>query len=249
MTRPRLALLNASYHDENTSRNFRRELDAELAEFGVTDGELPASFEYDGVVVTGSAASVYWDEAWIADLLDWVREAVDRGLPHLGVCYGHQVLAEALGGTVEPMGEFEIGYHEVRRVGESRLLADVADPFVVFTTHGDEVTELPPGARPIAENDYSNHGFELGRVMTVQFHPEYDLQTAEAIIDDKDLEPANRRQALDSLTEANYAAACRAKRLFDNFTGFVREVRGAGDPSDVGAEHPDAGAAGETGSI
>jgi GMP synthase (glutamine-hydrolysing) len=229
MTRLRLALLNASYSDANTSRNFRRELDADLAEFDATDGELPAGFDYDGIVVTGSAASVYWDEPWIEALLDWVREAVDRGLPHLGVCYGHQVLAAALGGTVEAMDGFEIGYHEVRRVGGSRLLADLPDRVTVFTTHGDAVTALPPGAEPIAENEWSNHGFELGRVSTVQFHPEYDLETAEAVTRSKDLDDATIEAALDTITEANYAAACEAKRLFDAFTGYVREVA-AEDP-------------------
>lgn len=224
MTRPRLALLNASYSDANTSRNFRRELDADLAEFDATDGALPAGFDYDGVVVTGSAASVYWDEPWIADLLDWVGTAVDKGLPHLGVCYGHQVLAEVLGGTVGSMDTFEIGYHEVRRVGESRLLGDLPERFTVFTTHGDAVTELPPGARPIAENDYSNHGFELDRVFTVQFHPEYDMRTAEEVTRGKDLDDETIEAALDSITDANYAAACEAKRLFDNFTSYVREL-------------------------
>ncbi|MFB6362213.1 MAG: hypothetical protein ABEH59_12950, partial [Halobacteriales archaeon] len=61
--------------------------------------------------------------------------------------------------------------------------------FVVFTTHQDAVTELPPGARPIAENEYSNHGFERERVFTVQFHPEYDMRTAESVTKGKDLEP------------------------------------------------------------
>ncbi|MDZ7700601.1 MAG: type 1 glutamine amidotransferase, partial [Halobacteriales archaeon] len=208
-----------------TSRNFRRELDADLAEFRVTDGELPAGFDYDGVVVTGSKASVYWDEPWIDDLLDWTAEAVDRGLPHLGVCYGHQVLAEALGGTVEHMGDYEIGYHEVRRVGESTLLGDLPERFVVFTTHQDAVTELPPGAEPIAENEYSNHGFERGDVFTVQFHPEYDRGTAESVTRGKDLDDATLEAALDSITDENYAAACEAKRLFDAFTRYVNEER------------------------
>ena len=231
MTRPRLALLNASFRDENTSRNFRRELAADLAEFDVTAGELPAGFDYDGVVVTGSRASVYWDEPWIADLLDWVREAVDRGLPHLGVCYGHQVLAEALGGTVEPLGAYEIGYREVRRVGESTLLDDLPERFLVFTTHQDTVTALPPGAEPIAENEYGNHGFERDRVFTVQFHPEYDLETAEAVTRGKDLDDERLEAVLEGVTETNYARACEAKRLFDAFVAVVREVAAEESPA------------------
>jgi GMP synthase (glutamine-hydrolysing) len=232
MERPRLVLLNASYSDAHTSRNFRRELDADLAEFDATAGELPASFDYDGVVVTGSAASVYWDEPWIADLLAWVRESVDRDLPHLGVCYGHQVLAEALGGTVESMDGFEIGYHEVNRVGDSRLLADLPERFTVFTSHGDAVTALPAGARPIAENEHGNHGFERDRVFTVQFHPEYDMATAEAGTRSKDIAEETKAAALASITEANAAAADGAKRLFDNFTAVVLALT-AEDPRRV----------------
>ncbi|MFB6296146.1 MAG: type 1 glutamine amidotransferase [Halobacteriales archaeon] len=222
MERPRLALLNASY-GEYTGPNFRRELDADLVEFEANEGDLPGTFDFDGFVVTGSRASVYWEDSWIADLIDWTREAIDRGLPCLGVCYGHQVVAEALGGTVEHMGEYEIGYREVERVGDSRLLAGVDDSFTVFTTHQDAVTELPPGAEPIAENEYGNHGFRTDGVFTVQFHPEYDLETAEAVAGDKDLPAEKEERVMDGITEENYAAACEAKRLFANFTEYVRE--------------------------
>lgn len=236
MTRPRLALLNTSYSDANTSRNFRRELDANLAEFDVNAGQLPDGFVFDGVVVTGSAASVYGDEPWIPDLLDWIRAAIDRGLPHLGVCFGHQALATALGGSVEPMDGYEIGYREVRRVGESRLLADLPERFVVFTTHQDAVVELPPGARSTAENAFGNHGFERDRVFTVQFHPEYDRETAEAVTRSKDLDDETLDRALASITDEHYASACEAKRLFDAFTSFVREITATEDPADAVSE-------------
>ena len=230
MDRPRLALLNASFNGEDTSRNFRRELDADIAEYDAHE-QIPATFDFDGIVVTGSAASVYWDEPWIDDLLDWVTEAVNRGLPHLGVCYGHQVLAEALGGEVRDMDGYEIGYREVNRVGESILLEGLEDPFTVFTTHGDEVVELPPGAEPIAENDYANHGFQRDHVFTVQFHPEYDMETAKRVTEGKDFLGEERIQrTLEGITDENYARACEAKQLFDNFVGYVHEIQDVGRP-------------------
>jgi GMP synthase (glutamine-hydrolysing) len=230
MPRPRLALLNAAVADEHTTRNFRRELAADLAEFDVTDGHLPSHTDFDGFVVTGSKTSVYDDEPWIAETEAWTREAVDAGLPALGVCWGHQLLAQALGGTVEDMGEFEIGYREVERVGESDLLAGVDDPFTVFVTHGDAVTELPRGATPIAENEYGNHGFQVGRVHTVQFHPEYDLETARDVTAGKTFLGADRIESvIADVTDDNYGAACHAKRLFDNFVAYVDEVRTSAD--------------------
>jgi GMP synthase (glutamine-hydrolysing) len=217
MDRLRIALLNAST-DEDTPRNFRRELDADLVEFDIQEN-VPDSFDFDGAVITGSRASVYWDEPWIPPLKEWVRRAVERDLPVLGVCFGHQVLAEALGGTVEDMGEYEIGYREVE--GEGTLLDD---SMTVFTTHSDTVTELPPGARQIAENDYGIHGFRANNAFGVQFHPEYDMETARTVTRGKDLPDERIERVLDGITEANYAAACEAKTLFANFTEQVRAV-------------------------
>ena len=227
----RLALLNAAHDGEENRRNFRRELDADLVEFHVTDGELPDSFAFDGCLVTGSRASVYWDEPWIAALQSWVGEAINRGLPFLGVCFGHQLLAETLGGQVEPMGEYEIGYRTVEHDGETPLLSGVDEEFTVFTTHSDHVAELPPGATQFAENDYGIHGFRTGDVFSVQFHPEYDTDTAEMVTEGKDLAEERIGRVLDGINEENYRAACEAKRLFDNFTEYVRENQAAAEQS------------------
>lgn len=222
MTGPRIAVLNAADSGTHTSRNFRRELPVDVVEFQATERDLPAVEGLDGCVVTGSRASAYSEEPWIDDLADWIAEAVDRGLPTLGVCFGHQIVARALGGRVEPIGEYEIGYRTVERVGDSDVLAGLDREFTVFTTHSDRVVELPPGARPIATNDYGNHGFACGPARTVQFHPEYDRRTAALVTRQKDeLPAATRERALDSITAANYERARRATRIFQNFTDRV----------------------------
>lgn len=226
MDRLRFALLDAAHSDGVTRRNFRRELDADLVEFSVNDGELPPHFDFDGVIVSGSAASVYWDEPWIRPLIDWIAEAADRDLPILGVCYGHQALAEALGGRVVGMDDYEIGYREVTHTGDE-LFEGIDPTFTVFTTHQDAVVELPPGATLIAENDYGVHAFRKGHAWGVQFHPEYDVETAEWVTNRKRdrLSEERIQSVLDGITPENYAAACEAKKLFDNFVEYARRVR------------------------
>ena len=207
MGSPRIALLNAAHDAAPTSRNFRRELDATVREYNCPNGETPDGFAFDGFVVTGSRASVYWDADWIGRLKTWVGEAVQAGLPGLGVCFGHQLLADVLGGRVEGMGEYEIGYR------------------TVFTTHSDRVVEAPPGATVIAENEYGIHGFRTGDVFTVQFHPEYDVSTARSVTRGKaDELPAERiERVLADVHAENYREACSAKRLFDNFLEHVED--------------------------
>lgn len=234
MQRPRIALLNAAHEAVDTRRNFRRELEAEVVEFHCPSGELPDSFAFDGCVVTGSKASVYWDEPWIGRLKEWVGEAVEAGLPFLGVCYGHQLLANVLGGQVEPMGEYEIGYRTVHQNGENLLLDGIDEDFTVFTTHSDRVRKAPPGADVFARNDYGIHGFRKGRVFAVQFHPEYDVETARSVTEGKDdqLETATIDAVLEGITAEKYQAACEAKQLFDNFLSFVERVRAEGSIAD-----------------
>jgi len=227
MTSIRLALLNVAQKETETSRNFHRELDANLVEFHCPSGEIPDSYQFDGFVVTGSWASVYWDREWIGRLKTWVGGAIEAGLPGLGVCYGHQLLADVLGGSVTSMGEYEIGYREVEQDGENRLLDGVAETFTVFTTHSDRVTEAPPGATVFAKNEYGIHGFRKEHIFAVQFHPEYDITTARTVTAGKTGQIPDERieTVLDGITTEQYEAACEAKQLFDNFLEYVAEIR------------------------
>jgi GMP synthase (glutamine-hydrolysing) len=239
----RIALLNAAHDGTETGRNFHREVDADLVEYDVTEGELPRSLEFDACIVTGSRASVHWDRPWIAELEEWVGSAVRRGLPLLGICFGHRLLADVLGGAIEHVDEYEIGYRRVEHHGESPLFEGVEDRFTVFTSHADRVTRLPPGARRIARNEYGIHGFRKDDVFAVQFHPEYDTAMAERVTRDKDELPGEtRRRVLDGIDDAGYAAAREATAVFDDFLAYVRDRRdGEGrDAEDRGVENHDA---------
>lgn len=221
--RPRLALLDASHDNADTRRDFRRELAADLVEFPLVEEQYPTTFDVDGVVISGSKSSVYWDEPWLEPTREWLGTAIDRGIPALGVCFGHQLLADLLGGTVEGMEEFELGYREVRKTASSPILADLDERFSVFLSHQDVVTEPPAEATVIAENDYGIQGFQHEHVFGVQSHPEYDSTTARGTARSKEgkVPPAQLEAVLDGITEEAAAAAAPSKTIFDRFVRYV----------------------------
>lgn len=222
------ALLNASNSDDDDARqNFHREIDADFTEFDATSGDLPETFGFDAAVITGSRASVYDDERWVHRLADWVGDAVDAGLPMLGVCFGHQLLADVLGGEIRNMGGYEFGYHMVRHADDSRLFEGVDEWFPAFMAHCDEVAELPPGADALAENNYSIQAFRKDRAFGVEFHPEFDLQTARDVMKLRGFSDERTRHVLGEITEENYDEARQAKRIFDNFREYAGDVRAA----------------------
>ncbi|PEN15373.1 GMP synthase [Longibacter salinarum] len=230
-----IALLDASLGTPYAKRNFERELSATLTVFDVNEGDVPPPLKdedalrqagirrpFDAAVITGSQSSVYHDEEWIAHLSTWVRSAVAADLPILGVCWGHQLLAEVLGGRVEG-GEYELGYTTVDLLHDDRFFEGVDSPCTVFATHSDHVVEMPAEATVLAKNDASIQSFRHGSVFTTQFHPEYDLRTAESMIESKDLPMSTVQQALDSCTNENVQAAQDVKKVFDNFLSYVAE--------------------------
>jgi len=140
---------------------------------------LPESGAFDLLVVMGSIESVTDDSVrWIEGERRLVSRAVDSGVPVLGVCFGGQLLAQVLGGSVARASRPEIGW---------RLL-DVADPTVIppgpwLDWHVDAFT-CPPGAEPAGSTDVSLHAFVQGSHTGVQFHPEVTLAVVEGWIGD-----------------------------------------------------------------
>jgi GMP synthase (glutamine-hydrolysing) len=230
----RVALLDASVGDTPAERNFRRELDADVTAFKTSEGALPprvgARFPFDAVVVSGSQTSVYDGEPWIRETEEWVREAVEARMPVLGVCWGHQLLAQAVGGAVDPMGSYELGYATVEFVDgtpDDPLFDRIDTPFVAFETHTDEVTALPARATILAENDRALQAFRVANAWGVQFHPEYDRDTARWVTENKRgwLDDATVDAVLETITPENHAETADATRLFDNFLAFATERR------------------------
>lgn len=149
----------------------------------VIDGEqLPPSGECCGVVVTGSAAMVTDRHDWSEYSAEWLRQAITIELPILGICYGHQLLAHALGGVVgyHPQGR-EIGTKPIHRTVtalDDELFSALPPQFPAHTTHLQSVLQLPQDAEVLAWNSFeAHHAVRFApRCWGVQFHPEFSTE-------------------------------------------------------------------------
>lgn len=147
------------------------------------EGEaLPAHDEVQAVVITGSGAMVTDADIWIETTAAWLRQAVAAKLPILGICFGHQLLAHALGGRVgdNPSG-VEVGTVSVEWMvdaADDPLFGGMTNVTPLQASHRQSALVLPPGARRLAYSRLErNHAFACGeRVWGVQFHPEFSAE-------------------------------------------------------------------------
>ncbi len=140
---------------------------------------LPPASHFAGVIVTGSASSVTERAPWILRVEEYLAGAVRAEHPVLGICFGHQLLGQALGGLVEknPRGR-EMGTVSLEIVADDPLLDRRIEPALAHATHVDSVTQLPKQALVLARTALEPHAaLRFGeRAWGVQFHPEFDEQ-------------------------------------------------------------------------
>lgn len=152
------------------------------------DPRLPDPRHFAGIVLTGSHATVTDREPWSQRVAAWLPGAVDAQTPLLAICYGHQLLAYAMGGEVgsNPRGpEYgTVSIHLDERARHDPLFVGLPATILVQTSHAQSVLRLPPDAVGLAANVHDpHHAFLVGKcAWGVQFHPEFDLRTVLAYI-------------------------------------------------------------------
>jgi GMP synthase-like glutamine amidotransferase len=153
--------------------------------FDVQAGELPPSVDAcEAYLVTGSAAGVYDDLPWIAPLEAFLREAKGK-VKLVGVCFGHQIMAQAFGGRAEKSAKgWGLGLQTYQLSGTEPWM-DGAPTIAVAVSHQDQVTAVPPGARVLGGNAFCPNGLiDYGDgAISMQCHPEFSPDYAKALLE------------------------------------------------------------------
>jgi GMP synthase (glutamine-hydrolysing) len=191
-------------------------------------GTLPPPRHVAGAVITGAATMVTDGDAWIDATGAWLRDAVAAGLPVLGICYGHQLLAHALGGAAgwNPNG-VEVGVVDVELMygaATDPLLGGLPRTFPACVSHRQSALALPPGAALLARSALEpHHAFRVGNAWGLQFHPEFDVAVMPAYVEGfREVLLAQSRRPDDLV--AALRPTPESAQLLQRFAGIVRRA-------------------------
>ena len=177
----------------------------QITPFDVQAGELPGDpDEFDAYLITGSPAGVYDELPWIAPLMDFIRSAKAKKM--VGICFGHQVMAEALGGRVVKSDKgWGAGLHRYATV-EREPWMDEGGAIAAPASHQDQVVEQPPNTEVFLASDftpYAGLAWTDRPAISFQFHPEFSPEFAKALIEARHDRIPNPDAAIASLDAPN----------------------------------------------
>jgi GMP synthase-like glutamine amidotransferase len=184
--RPEWVLEFGEYPDMFIALLRQADPDLEYAVYDVEQGQYPADIdEVDAYLITGSKAGVYEDKPWIAELMAFVRQLHHRRKKLLGICFGHQLVAQALGGKTEksPRG-WGVGLH-THRFSTAPAWHDQEDMDLnILVSHQDQVVAVPEDAQVLAGSEFCvNAVCQIGdHILTFQGHPEFQHSYAREIM-------------------------------------------------------------------
>lgn len=154
--------------------------------YDLTRDQFPATAdECDAWLLTGSKWSVNDDDGWIRRAENLIVEFRRRRRPTVGICFGHQLIASALGGRVDKAGGWGVGVRSVQVLGRQPWMVQPAETLALIVSHQDQVVELPPDATHLASNPFCAYEMSQvgGHMLTLQGHPEFAKGYSRALMD------------------------------------------------------------------
>ncbi|WP_286237773.1 glutamine amidotransferase-related protein [Neptuniibacter halophilus] len=155
--------------------------------FDVREGEFPGGAEQcDGWIITGSKFNVYQNLPWMQQLKQLILEIHAANKPMIGICFGHQIIAEAFGGKVDKYpGGWGVGLHSYELRGATQFIKAAPTSFTISAMHQDQVLNKPDNAQVFACSDFCQYAGLIydDRIITFQAHPEFNVSYEEALVD------------------------------------------------------------------
>ena len=150
-------------------------------------GAAPPSLgAFDAIIITGSPAGVYEGHDWITPTQDFLRRAIAAGKPTVGICFGHQLLAQAFGGKVEKSAKgWGVGIHSYDMTSSAEWMKPMQSRINCVVHHQDQVTRPPEGARILGGSEFCPNGvieYAQGPAISFQQHPEFSAEYAAALM-------------------------------------------------------------------
>jgi len=198
--------------------------DLEFVAYSPVRGQMPESiFECDGWLISGSRYGVYDQLEWMIPLQDFVRELAHAAVPLVGVCFGHQIIAEALGGKVVKSDKgWGVGVQRYRIDQRQSWMRDHPPSIGLYAYHQDQIVTCPESATVFSGSDFCPFaGLSYGdSIISVQAHPEFEETYERALLElfGGNIIPAEVAQA--ALAEMDAGASADTQLLADWFAEF-----------------------------